>query len=78
MIGSGLLLLPKGGMDWVQPPTVRGQVGNPSLSMEQILSLTRSVEQMEVASWSGINRLDVRPRKGVVNIVQVILGVKAF
>lgn len=68
MIGSGLLLLLKGEMDWVQPPTVRGQVGNPSLSMEQILSLTRSVEQMAVVSWSDISRLDVRPTKGVIKV----------
>lgn len=45
MIGSGLLLLLKGEMDWVQPPTVRGQVGNLSLSMEKTFSFARLVKR---------------------------------
>lgn len=68
MIGSGLLLLLKGESDWVQPATVRGQAGEPSLSMDTILRITRSIEQMEVSSWSDINRLDVRPSKGVIKV----------
>lgn len=68
VIATGLLLLIKKQWSWVQPPTRRGQEGAPRLSFEQVLAAARSVKEAGVQSWSDIDRLDVRPDKGVIKV----------
>ncbi|MEM9702087.1 MAG: PepSY domain-containing protein [Planctomycetota bacterium] len=65
---SGLLLQLKKQSDWVQPPTVKGAGDVPTLSFEQIRAATASVPEAEVASWDDIDRLDVRPSKGMLKV----------
>ena len=65
---TGLLLLFKKEADWIQPPTARGEGGEPAVTFDRILEATRSVPEAEVASWDDIDRLDVRPGKGIVKV----------
>ncbi len=81
MIGTGLLLQMKKQWDWVQPPELRGTGTAPVLDFEGILASVKTVPEMQVSSWDDVNRLDVRPGRGMVKVwlnngweVQVDLG----
>lgn len=81
MIGSGLLLQMKKQWDWVQPPEQRGTGTSPTLDLEAVLASVKTVPGMQVSSWDDVNRLDVRPGRGMVKVwlnngweVQVDLG----
>lgn len=65
---SGLLLQIKKDVAWVQPPSAQGVDSTPSISFDQILSIASGVEEAEVSSWDDIDRLDVRPDKGMVKV----------
>jgi hypothetical protein len=80
MIASGLLLQMKKHWAWVQPVEQRGIGTVPRIDLAGMLTAARSV-QMGVSSWDDINRIDVRPDRGVAKIwlqngyeVQVDLG----
>jgi uncharacterized iron-regulated membrane protein len=67
-IFSGILLLTRKEFAFIQPPTSQG-VGNvPSISFAQILEQAKTVEQAGISSWDSIDRLDVRPDKGIVKV----------
>jgi len=68
VIGTGLLLQIKKQLTWVQPATVKTSVRDLPLNFSQILAVAKSVEQAEINSWKDIDRLDVRPGKGVTKI----------
>ncbi|MGB0953169.1 MAG: PepSY domain-containing protein [Planctomycetota bacterium] len=68
VIATGLLLQMKKDWGWVQPPTQRGAMSVPSLPHAELLEVVRRVPEAEVASWADIDRLDVRPSKGVVKV----------
>lgn len=81
MIGSGLLLQVKKHWTWVQPVEHRGTGKAPAIDLEGILASVKSVQEMNVRSWDDVNRLDVRPGRGMVKVwlqtgweVQVDLG----
>lgn len=81
MIGSGLLLQAKKQWTWVQPTELRGTGSVPAIGMDAILTALKSVPDMNVQRWDDVNRLDVRPGRGVVKAwlmngyeVQVDLG----
>jgi uncharacterized iron-regulated membrane protein len=81
MILSGLLLQGKKHWAWVQPFEQRGTGTVPVIDFAGILSSVQSVADMNVTSWDDVNRLDVRPDRGVVKVwlmngyeVQVDLG----
>ncbi|MCH2191003.1 MAG: PepSY domain-containing protein [Gammaproteobacteria bacterium] len=65
---TGILLLTKKQLDFIQPPTARGQGSEPTISFRQILSTANSVTQAQISDWSDVDRLDVRPSKGIVKI----------
>lgn len=65
---TGILLLLKKEFSFIQPPTIKGTSPVPSLSFEQILSAAQSVDSAEIYNWDDINRLDVRPTKGLIKI----------
>ena len=65
---SGLLLQLKKDWAWVQPPTRSGTAEAPSLPFEAILAAASGTAAAEVSSWEDIDRLDVRPDKGVVKV----------
>ena len=65
---SGLLLQIKKQSTWIQPPTIKGSSSIPTLSMAQILNTVQQVPELNVANWNDIDRLDIRPSKGVIKI----------
>lgn len=67
---SGLLLQVKKQLAWVQPPTKRGQTSDvsPEQNWDQILSAAQRVPEAGVKNWGDIDRLDVRPSKGIVKV----------
>lgn len=68
VIVTGLLLQMKKDWSWVQPPTQRGEAQVPTLAFEAVLDAVRQVPEAEVASWDDIDRLDVRPSKGMLKV----------
>jgi uncharacterized iron-regulated membrane protein len=81
MIGSGLLLQSKKHWSWVQPTEVRGTGTAPQIDLDDVLAALRTVPDMNVKTWDDVNRMDVRPARGVVKAwlmngyeVQVDLG----
>lgn len=68
LLVTGMLLQWKKSSAWIQPPTQRGVGGEPSISFDELLSAARSVEEAGIESWDDIDRLDVRPGKGVVKV----------
>ena len=65
---TGILLLVKKEFSTLQPPTMKGSDNVPTVSFEHILEAAKSVEEAKIESWQDINRLDVRPSKGVIKI----------
>ncbi len=65
---TGILLLVKKEFAIIQPPSMKGQAQVPSIAFEQILQAAQSVEKANINSWQDINRLDVRPSKGIIKI----------
>jgi len=68
VIVSGILLLLKKDVAWIQPPTQRGVGTSPTISFERVLEAARGVEEARIESWDDVDRLDVRPGKGVVKV----------
>ena len=66
---SGLLLQVTKQVPWVQPPTKKGEGKKPTVSMAEILdAVVRDAPQAGVESWDDIDRLDIRPKDGVVKV----------
>lgn len=66
---TGLLLQVKKQVPWVQPPEIRTENKVPQVTMEQVLGVAKSVPEAQVAEWSDIDRLDVRPSKGLLKVI---------
>jgi uncharacterized iron-regulated membrane protein len=66
---AGLLLQVKKQVLWVQPATKKGAGKEPTIAMSEILAaLMQDAPQAEVKSWDDIERLDVRPKDGIVKV----------
>jgi uncharacterized iron-regulated membrane protein len=68
VIGTGILLMLKKEFSWIQPPSQRGGAVELTLPFEQILDISKSVPEAEIQSWEDIDRLDVRPSKGMLKV----------
>jgi len=68
VIISGILLLVRKEFAYLQPPSQKGISQTPSISFERILEQVKQVEQAQVNQWSDIDRLDVRPSKGITKV----------
>ena len=70
VVGTGILLQVKKQVSWIQPPTTSGIATNetPRQDWDAILARARSVEAAEIEDWHDIDRLDVRPGKGIVKV----------
>jgi len=68
IIITGCILLLKKDIGWVQPPSAHGQGSIPTISFEQVLAVAQSIEQTHIQSWDDVDRLDVRPSKGIIKI----------
>ena len=81
MIATGVLLQLKKQWTWVQPAEKRGTGTSPRLTFDDVLTQVKAVPGLGVTSWDDVNRLDVRPGRGMVKVwlnngveVQVDLG----
>ena len=68
MIGSGLLLQMKKHWTWVQPVEHRGSGTQPQVDLEGLLAAAATVPGMNVTTWADVNRIDVRPDRGVAKM----------
>jgi len=82
IICTGVLLQMKKHWAWVQPVEHRGTGTVPAITLDQVLaSIIAGAPELGVTSWSDVDRLDVRPGRGVAKVtlknrweVQVDLG----
>lgn len=68
VILTGLLLLLKKESHWIQPPTAKGQKGEPTVEFSRIFAASVNVPQAAIQSWEDITRLDIRPDKGLIKV----------
>jgi hypothetical protein len=68
IIASGIALQLKKDSAYIQPPTQRGVGTEPAIGFERIIEVVKSVPEAEIESWEDVDRLDVRPGKGVVKV----------
>jgi uncharacterized iron-regulated membrane protein len=65
---SGILLQMKKQFAWVQPAELRGSGHEPRLEFFHILEICRKIPQAQVSEWADINRIDVRPSRGMLKV----------
>lgn len=65
---SGILLQLKKELTWVQPATKKGRGKEPTLPMGELLAVVKDRREAGVSSWADIDRLDIRPKDGVVKV----------
>jgi uncharacterized iron-regulated membrane protein len=68
VILSGIILQMKKEFEWVQQPTRKGAGKELILSFDHILDIATTVPEAGIKEWKDIDRLDVRPGKGVVKV----------
>lgn len=68
IIASGVLLQMKKQWDWVQPPEKRGTGTVPAVDFDRIVTTLQATPELGVTGWGDIDRLDVRPGRGVVKV----------
>lgn len=65
---TGILLLLKKDVAWIQPPSQKGSSQELKLNFDQVLEIVSKVPNVNLQSWEDINRLDVRPKKGLIKV----------
>jgi uncharacterized iron-regulated membrane protein len=68
VIVTGLILQLKKEVAWIQPPTQRGGSTELGLSFDRILEIAQTVPEAGIESWEDVDRLDVRPSKGMLKV----------
>jgi hypothetical protein len=68
IIFSGIVLQLKKVSSYVQPPTQSGAGTELAIGFDRILEVARTVSEAEIETWEDVDRLDVRPGKGVVKV----------
>ena len=68
LLASGLLLQTKKHWSWVQPVEQRGTVTETPISMDSVLASVAAVPSLQVDHWDDVNRIDVRPGRGVAKV----------
>ncbi|MGK0219091.1 MAG: putative iron-regulated membrane protein [Planctomycetota bacterium] len=65
---TGLVLQLKKEVSWIQPPTARSEAPGLMLGFDEILEAVSQVSEAGISSWDDVDRLDVRPGRGVVKV----------
>ena len=68
VILSGLLLLLKKEFSWIQPASQCGGSKELVLGFDQVLEIAKTIPEAGIESWEDIDRLDVRPSKGMLKV----------
>jgi len=71
VIVSGLFLQLKKDVSWIQPETRTGSPTHLELSFDSLLSIAQTVEYAEISKWKDIDRIDIRPDKGIAKVRSV-------
>src|SRR6476620_1879572 len=69
VICTGILLQLKKQVPWVQPPETKGGLAHPALSLPVILEIAATVPHAGISEWDHIDRIGVRPSKGMVKVL---------
>jgi len=65
---TGVMLQLKKQIGWIQPPTAEAEPGPLRISVDELVAAVCSVEEVGAAGWGDIERVDFRPRDGVVKV----------
>lgn len=65
---TGILLLWKKEVAWIQPPDAVAGAAGAALSLPRILEISRTVPEAEVRGWGDISRVDFRPQKNLIKV----------
>ena len=68
IIVTGVILQFKKESAWIQPATNEGSGSELLISLDEILVVAQNVPEAEVRSWDDIDRVDVRPGKGMLKV----------
>ena len=68
IVVTGILLLWKKEVAWIQPPDAAAGGAEAALSLPRILEISRTVPEAEVRGWADIARVDFRPKKNLVTV----------
>ena len=68
IIATGILLLLKKESSWIQPPTVKVENKGVVIGFEEVLEAAKTAKGTEINGWDDIDRMDVRPGKGIVKV----------
>lgn len=65
---TGIVLQLKKEWHFVQPPTQKGTPLALEISFDAVLASSQEVPEADIKSWEDIDRLDVRPDKGIIKV----------
>ena len=65
---SGLFLQLKKDVHWIQPRSITATPGDPLIAFNTILDSVKTINPAQIKTWDDIDRLDVRPDKGIVKV----------
>jgi uncharacterized iron-regulated membrane protein len=68
VIISGILLQVKKQFTWIQPTEQKGKSKGAIIPLSQILEIAKTVPEAKIETWDDINRLDVRPSRGMLKV----------
>ncbi len=68
VIVTGILLQFKKQLAWVQPKEHRGAGKEPTLALARVVEICHGIEQAGVRGWGDIDRIDIRPSKGLIKV----------
>ncbi|MBK5910622.1 hypothetical protein CCR85_03830 [Rhodothalassium salexigens] len=70
MTVTGILLLLKKDIAWIQPSSQRGTaVGVPTQSLDTLFAAAAGVERAGLDHWNALDRVDIKPGKGIVKFI---------
>nr|WP_269815658.1 PepSY-associated TM helix domain-containing protein [Parvularcula mediterranea] len=71
VIATGVLLMLKKDLAWIQPPTQKSEMAGelPQRSFEELFAAAQSVPELELTEWRELDRVDVKPDKGIIKFV---------
>lgn len=71
VISTGLLLMLKKDIDWIQPSTQAGEAPTaiPSQRFDALFETAKGVPELAIDDWRDLDRVDVKPGKGVIKFI---------
>ena len=67
MVSSGILLQLKKQSNWIQPNVETVSSSRP-IMLQSYLDAVSTIEEANISSWDDIERIDIRPGKGIAKI----------